>query len=110
MPINPDDHPSLLFQRGEIKDFRTAMQTYIAQQEFENLQARQHGATRLEMEQGRESLRKIIEATKQAEQIYEAIVVPALHEAAEAMRDTGNLHLIDFAKALETGDYTDLAI
>lgn len=53
---------------------------------------------------------KIIAATRQAEEIYERIVVPALHAAAEEMRATGNLHLIDFAKALETGEYSGLAL
>lgn len=109
-------HPSVRFQNGEITDFYTAMQVCIDQQKAEyqdllEIARRSGNVTWQEKEEARYSIEIVTLATETATEIYERVVNAALKHAADEMRAKGDdPYLRSIADAVETGNYSSLAL
>jgi hypothetical protein len=109
-------HPCTKLQNGEIHSFNDAMQTLIEQQEFEMdygiASAIKHDPQNVEKEHElkRQAMEQIRSQVKQATEIYDHIVGPAIKQAAAEMRATGDQQLEAIADAIESNDYSGLSI
>ena len=84
-----EHHPSNRLYRNEVGDFREAMEVYVGQHYYEN-------CNEIEIAEARRNAATALKA-------YE----DAIAEAARQLRAAA---LPEFADALETGDYSGLAI
>jgi len=105
------------FENGTIKDFNTAMELYVRQSQDEYRLAwdlvKEHGTTsssHRDLEEAAKSVDHINEVTELAKSIYDQTVLPAIKAAAAKMRQHGDANLDEIADALESGDYTGLAL
>lgn len=116
-------HPSVLFQNGEVKDFQSAMDTYIAQYREELHIGREiyrdnskdntpdfNAKWRRELQEQSEAIAHIEEMVQVARTIYQDIVDEACKRAAEAMRERGDRTLAEIADAVESGNWGQLAL
>lgn len=109
------DHPSNVLYRGEAKDFRDAMRLVMAECDMEMRLTRIHARDYPEFgseaqEQGLyTSLEEYKTTARAALRIYERHVRAAEEAAIAEMRAAGE-DLAMFAEALESGDYSTLAI
>ncbi len=109
------EHPSARFQRDEITTFDEAMTVYVEQFDYERRQynelSREYGPyPSSEREQMMESHAATKRNVERARAIYDEIVTQALKRAAGAMRATGDNEMKMFADAVETGNYSGLAL
>lgn len=123
MSTTKRDHPCAKFQRGEVKDFYTAMEVYIAQyreelrisreivREYPSSEPGKDAKMLAEQSQGVEEIELIV---AEAKLIYREYVEEAVKRAAAKMRETGDphaqCHLRPIADALESGNYEGLSV
>lgn len=116
-------HPSVLFQNGEVKDFYSAMDTYIAQYREELLIGRElyrdyakdhtpeyRQKWQKELQEQSEALSHIADMVEVARSIYRNIVEEACERAAEEMRARQDRTLDEIANAVENGNWERLAL
>ena len=101
------------FQDGEVNDFYTALETY-SEQYHDELQCtieiqRKYGYDP-HLENQRQAVAHIDEMMELARKIYDETVLPAIKAAAAKMRQCGDGDLKEIADALESGDYSRLAL
>ena len=117
------EHPSLRFQRGDVKDFYTAMETYIAQYQEELRITREivreypsdeTGKDYKIIQEQAQAVADIERVVSQAKAIYREMVEEVQRQAvkcaAAKMRETGNYHLRQIADAVESGNWSELAV
>ena len=105
------------FQDNEVHDFYTALEIYSEQyhDELQNTSniLRKYGANqkdREDLEKQRRAVAHIDEMMELAKQIYDETVLPAIKVAAAKIRQCGDANLKEIADALESGDYSRLAL
>jgi len=99
------------FQQDQVKDFNTALLLLIQQQQEEYRDARRlSGITRQELREAKTAIDDVEQATREARVIYEAIVRPAIIEAAAKMIQHENIQVRSIGEALQSGDYRSLAL
>lgn len=112
-------HPSVRFQNGEVKDFFTAMEVYAAQYREELRIGRElvrenpnpePGKDARELEEQSEGVMHIELMISEAKLIYHQEVGEAIKRAAAKMRENGDQHLRHIADALESGNWSQLAL
>ena len=111
--MNTEKLATVRFQDGDIKDFYTALETYSEQYHDELQNAielqRKYGADP-RLDEQRRGVEHIDKMTELAKEIYDSTVLPAIKAAAAKMRQRGDANLKEIADALESGDYSRLAL
>jgi len=123
MTTTKRQHPSVLLQDGTANNFYSAMDAYVAQFREELLinreiyrdYAHQNDAAyrakwQKEIEEQSQAVEYIEKMVGQAKAMYKDVVEEAIRRAAQVMRANGDSHLAAIADALESGDYSRLAI
>jgi hypothetical protein len=108
-------HPSTRLYRGEVTDFREAMRLYQQQMRHENSLTEQLAAQYQDpiTEQERALMKRLNLAANDAGEalkIYAEHVQEAEKKVIAALRAKGTDTFNDFAEALESGNYSQLAI
>jgi hypothetical protein len=112
-------HPSVRFQNNEVRDFNTAMEVYVAQYQEEMRITREiireypderPGHDAKVIEEQSKGLAHVESMVQKARAIYAETVAEAIKQAARKMHAEGDYNLRMIADALESGDWSQLAL
>jgi hypothetical protein len=107
-------HPGNRLYRGEVTDFIDAMETYRRQMEYEHsmTETSQSDDFPLTVDDRRfmQALSDCARKAIEAKAIYERHVAAVKTAVAAELRAKGDETFTSFADALESGDYSELAI
>ena len=123
METTKRQHPSVLFQNGEVKDFYTAMEVYIDQyqeelrigREIYREYAHEHDPEyrakwQVELQEQAQGVEHIGKMVFEARKIYFEVMQDAKRQIAEKMRERNDHTLNEIADAVESGDWSSLAV
>jgi hypothetical protein len=115
--MNTEKPATVRFQDNEVHDFYTALEVY-SEQYHDELQVtrdilKKYGANdkdRQDLENQRKGVEHLDKMMEVAREIYDEAVKPAIKIAVARMRAVGDSDLNEIASALESGDYSRLAL
>jgi ABC-type Zn2+ transport system substrate-binding protein/surface adhesin len=106
-------HPSNQLQRGQIANFEEGMRLYRQQMEYENALTERLADGQPITDQDRKLMESLSASGRKADEaaeIYRRHVAAAEAAAVAELRAKGDDDFTAFAEALESGDYSTLAI